>query len=35
MKRVFEAQHGGADDAIRKYNEQRRQTKPAGKEVDQ
>jgi hypothetical protein len=35
MKRTFEAQHGGADEAIRKYNEQRRQSKPAGKEVDQ
>ena len=35
MKRAFEAQHGGADDAIRKYNEQRRQSKPAGKKVDQ
>jgi hypothetical protein len=35
MKRVFEEQHGGADDAIRKYNEQRRQSKPAGEEVDQ
>lgn len=35
MKRVFEAQHGGADDAIRKYNEQRKQAKPARKEVDQ
>jgi hypothetical protein len=33
MKRVFEAQHGGADDAIRKYNEQRKQAKPARKEV--
>lgn len=35
MKRAFEAQHGGADDAIRKYNQQRRQSKPAGKKVDQ
>lgn len=35
MKRVFESQHGGADDAIRKYNEQRKQAKPPRKEVDQ
>jgi hypothetical protein len=29
MKRIFEAQHGGADAAIRKYNAQQKQAKPA------
>lgn len=36
MKRVFEAQHGGADEAIRKYTNSQMQAKePAKKDTDQ